>query len=106
MTAVLVPPRGLGGEPVPGPSPHFWRSPVTLSIPWLVVASLQSLPLLPRDSPYLWLSLLFFLSLFLAMLGLCCYVWAFSSCGEWGLFFTAVHRLLIVVASLVVEHRL
>ena len=29
---------------------------------------------------------------------------AFSSCGEWGLLFVAVHRLLITVASLVVEH--
>ena len=25
----------------------------------------------------------------------------FSSCGEWGLLFTAVHRLLILMASLV-----
>ena len=30
----------------------------------------------------------------------------FSSCGEWGLLFIAVRGLLIVVASLVVEHRL
>ena len=29
------------------------------------------------------------------MLGLCCCVWAFSHCGEWGPFFAAVHRLLI-----------
>ena len=28
-------------------------------------------------------------------------MWAFSSCGEWGLLFVAVHRLLIAVASLV-----
>ena len=33
------------------------------------------------------------------------FVWAFSSCGEQGLLFVAVHRLLIVVACLV-EHRL
>ena len=26
-------------------------------------------------------------------------MWAFSSCGEWGLLFVAVHGLLIVVAS-------
>ena len=39
-------------------------------------------------------------------LGLCCCVWAFSSCGEQGLLFIAVHGLLIVVASLVVEHGL
>ena len=31
---------------------------------------------------------------------------AFSSCGERGLLFVAVHGLLIVVASIVVEHRL
>ena len=30
----------------------------------------------------------------------------FSSCGERGLLFVVVHGLLIVVASLVVEHRL
>ena len=30
----------------------------------------------------------------------------FSSCGKWGLLFVAVHRLLIAVASLVVDHRL
>ena len=42
--------------------------------------------------------------LFLAVLGLrCC---AFSSCGELGLLFVAVRGLLLVVASLVVEHGL
>ena len=50
----------------------------------------------------------FFLSFFffLAALGLCCCAWAFSSCGEPGLLFLAVHRLLPVVASLVAEHGL
>ena len=43
---------------------------------------------------------------FLAALGLRCCVWAFSSCSERGLLFVAVHRLLIAVASLVVEHGL
>ena len=42
---------------------------------------------------------------FLAALGLHCGVWAFSSCGEQGLLFVAVRRLLTVVASLVEEHR-
>ena len=42
--------------------------------------------------------------LFLAVLGLRCCARAFSSCGEWGLHFVAVHGLLIVVASLVAEH--
>ena len=43
---------------------------------------------------------------FLAALGLCCCARAFSSCGERGLLFIAVHRPLIAVASLVVEHGL
>ena len=33
------------------------------------------------------------------------FVWAFSNCSEQGLLFIVVHRLLIVVASLV-KHRL
>ena len=44
--------------------------------------------------------------LFLVAQDFCCCAWAFSSCGQRGLPFTAVHRLLIVVASLVVKHRL
>ena len=42
----------------------------------------------------------------LAVLGLRCYVWAFSSCGEQGLLFVAVRGLLIAVASLVADHGL
>ena len=42
----------------------------------------------------------------MAALGLGCCSRAFSSCGERGLFFVAVCGLLIVVTSLVVEHRL
>ena len=49
---------------------------------------------------------IYFIYLFLAVLGLCCGTWAFSSCGEQGLHFLAVHRLLIAVASLVVGHGL
>ena len=44
--------------------------------------------------------------MFLAALALRGCVQAFSSCGEWGLLFVAVHGLLIVVASLVAEHGL
>ena len=40
------------------------------------------------------------------MLGLCCWAWAFSSCGEQGLLFVVVRGRLTAVASLVVEHRL
>ena len=47
-----------------------------------------------------------FIYLFLAVLGLCCCVGAFSSCGEQGLLFIVVCRLLIAVASLVAEHGL
>ena len=36
----------------------------------------------------------------MAALGLRCCTWAFSSCGERGLLFVAVRRLLIAVASL------
>ena len=35
-----------------------------------------------------------FIYLFLAALGLRCWVQAFSSCSEWGLLFVVVHRLL------------
>ena len=48
----------------------------------------------------------FFNYLFLAALGLCCCVRAFSSCVERRLLFIAVGGLLIAVASLVAEHRL
>ena len=44
--------------------------------------------------------------LFLAALGLRCCAQAFSSYGEQGLLFVVVGGLLIVVASLVAEHRL
>ena len=47
-----------------------------------------------------------FIYLFLSVLGLRCCVRGFSSCGEQGKLFVAVHGLLIVVASLVVEHGL
>ena len=44
---------------------------------------------------------IYLIYLFLAVLGLRCCARAFSSCGERGLLFVAVCRLLIVVASLV-----
>ena len=47
-----------------------------------------------------------YLFLFLAALGLRCCAWAFSSCGKQGLLFIVACGLLIVVASLVVEHGL
>ena len=47
-----------------------------------------------------------FIYLFMAALGLRCCARAFSSCGEQGQLFIAVHGLLIAVASLLVEHGL
>ena len=44
--------------------------------------------------------------LFLAALGLHCCAGSFSSGGEQGLLFFAVHGLLTAVASLVAEHGL
>ena len=44
------------------------------------------------------------LYVFMAALGLHCCSRAFSSCGERGLLFVAVCRLLLAVASLVTEH--
>ena len=49
--------------------------------------------------------IIYFIYLFLAVLGHCC-TRAFSSGGEQELIFIAVHRLLIAVASLVAEHGL
>ena len=48
----------------------------------------------------------YFIYVFLVALGPLCYVRAFSSCGEQGLLFVEVCRLLTVVASLAVEHGL
>ena len=50
------------------------------------------------------LKIYLFIYLFLAVLGLHCCTWAFSSCSEPGLYFIAVLGLLIAVASLVAEH--
>ena len=44
--------------------------------------------------------------LFMAVLGLRFCARAFSSCGKWGPLFIAVRGPLIIVASLVAEHRL
>ena len=63
----------------------------------------------PRASLLLFfflINLFICLFLFLAVLVLRCCVRAFSSCGERGLLFVAVHGLLIVVASLVAEQGL
>ena len=48
----------------------------------------------------------FCIHLFLATLGLCCSAQASFSCDKKRLLFVAVRRLLMVVVSLVAEHRL
>ena len=55
---------------------------------------------------FFFINLFIYLFLFLAVLGLRRCAQAFSSCGEKGLLFVAVHWILIAVASLVAEHRL
>ena len=42
----------------------------------------------------------------MVVLGLRCFAKAVSNSSEWGLLFLVVRRLLIEVASLVMEHRL
>ena len=59
-----------------------------------------------KQSNFFFNKFIYFIYLFLAVLGFRSCAWALSRCGEWGLLFVAVHRLLIAVASLVVEHGL
>ena len=73
------------------------RSLSLFSVPWVYMSLVSPSPF---EGVYL------FCNLFLVAPGLHCCAWAFSSCGKRGLVFTAVHALLIVVASLVAEHRL
>ena len=61
---------------------------------------------LKRTALLFFLNKFIFIYLFLAVLGLRCCAWAFSSCGELGLLFAAVRGLLTAVASLVAEHGL
>ena len=59
-------------------------------------------PISPPVSFFFFFSFIYFL----AVLGLHCCTWAFSSCCEQGLLFVVVRGLLIAVASLVAEHGL
>ena len=42
----------------------------------------------------------------MAVLGLCCCMWTFSSCGEQGLLSAAAHGFLIAAASLLAQQGL
>ena len=59
----------------------------------------------PPGKPH-FLKIYYFFKFIVVALGLHCCARAFSSCGERGLLFVVLHGLLIVVASLVVEHGL
>ena len=66
----------------------------------------QSLHFLFFKNKFVCLFVCLFVYLFMAVLGLCCCVRAFSNCGEQGLLFVVVRRLLIAMASLAVKHGL
>ena len=70
---------------------------------------LQGILLTQGSNPHLlhWqIDSFFFIYLFLAVMGLCCGEGLSSSYREQELLFIAVHRLLIVVVSLLAEHGL
>ena len=48
----------------------------------------------------------FLINLFMVLLDLCFFGWAFSSCSKLGLLFISINGLLTAVASFVVGHRL
>ena len=65
-------------------------------------SSIKVLAALPTDDLwgllFLFNVVLFIVFVFLAVLGLWCCASAFSSCGEWGLLFVVMHRLVFVGA--------
>jgi len=65
------------------------------------------LPFFSHSYVHMWILIFIFLDLFtyLAVLGLHCCVWAFSSCSEWRLLFIALHRLLIALHRLLMLWR-
>ena len=100
-----------------GNFPMIWTFPLvlflSLNFHWKLAFSngLLFLHSLPNSSVFPHLDNFFYIYLFYLLiifgaLGLRCCAWGFSSCGEQGLLFIAVHRLLIRVASLAAEHGL
>ena len=69
-------------------------------------ARAKSIPFFFFLSPAKIFFLIYFIYIFLAVLGLRCCVQAFSSCGKRGILFVVVRGLLIAVASLVAERGL
>ena len=72
----------------------------------VLAISVSSLEKYRSDPLHILFLINLFIYLFLAMLGLRCCTWDFSSCGEWGLLFVVVCGLLLAVASFVEEHGL
>ena len=79
---------------------------VFVSLPKFILFLVSNFILLWVENIFYLFFFFFIFFLFLAVLGLRCCVWAFSSCGKRGLLFAAVLGLLTVVVSLVEEHRL
>ena len=100
--SILLPFHYLLSAPFSVPS-----SILTILIPRLVTV-MTSLHLSSTSLPILSFlkKLIYFIDLFLAVLGLCCCARTFSSCSEWRLLSVEVRGLLIAVASLVAEHGL
>ena len=94
--------RATREAPVISYAEHIFRYLLTILYVFLLWKNICSapLPFLKLDCLGFFFSLLILSSLFLAVLGLQCCMWAFFSHGEQGLLFIAVHRLLIAVASL------
>ena len=86
------------------PHPALSDGAATSQPTWLLRTHTQSSVKHTWNFKVFFLFLKFYLSL--AVSGLRCCTQAFSTCGERGLLFVAVRGLLIVVASLVVEHGL
>ena len=82
---VLPHPPPVSSSPCFSPSPQAALSLAVTAVPDFYLVSLPSV---------LVTFIFFFLTYCLATLGLLCCTWAFSSCGEPGLPFLAVHRLL------------
>ena len=72
---------------------------------WRKIRSLCGREQFDKDIYYYLKKIILFIYLILPSLGLCCFAWASSSCGQGELLFRVVSGLLDVVASLVVEHR-
>ena len=101
--------RGRDSVPEYPPEPHTLQTQVYLTYKGSVrkqtsVPAQHWCPLILLITP--WFSFFLNINLFLAVIGLCCCVQAFSSCSEQGLLFVVGQGLLTVLVSLVAQHKL